>query len=166
MSTEHAFLGEEFLTWLWFRLETDGGDFELADARTASVSLDDFLAFAPSEDDETEQTLRKGLPSRSAEARAGLRNGRRVRRMKLIVAIGDREWSLTVEGPTLNLQGVKLPPDPEDVGSREELAAERAAAFFEIRDVVATLYRRFLDERLRDDYKATAGEEQAQWMAG
>lgn len=166
MSAEHAFLGEEFLTWLWFRLETEGGDFELPDARTASVSLDDFLAFAPGDDDETEQTLRKGLPSRSAEARAALRNGRRVRRMKLIVAIGDREWSLTIEGPTLNLQGVKLPPDPEDTDSREELDAERAAAFFEVRGVVSALYRRFLDDRLRDDYKATAGEAQAQWMAG
>ena len=166
MSTEHAFLGEEFLTWLWFRLETDGGDFELAGGRSASVSLDDFLAFAPGDDDETEQTLRKGLPSRSAEARAALRHGRRVRRMKLIVALGDREWSLTIEGPTLDLHGVRLPPDPEDAGSREELAAERAAAFFEIRGVVAALYRRFLDDRLRDDYRATSGRAQARWMAG
>jgi len=26
-----AFLGEEFLTWLWFRRETEGGEFELGD---------------------------------------------------------------------------------------------------------------------------------------
>lgn len=162
---QHDFLGEEFLTWLWFRLETDSGDFALGDGRSAAVALDDYLAFAPAEQDETEHTLRKGLPSRCAEARAALRHGRRVRRMKLIVAIGDREWRLTVDGPSLNLHGVRLPPDPEEAGSREELAAERAAAFVEIRDVVEDLYAHFLRERLRDDYQATAGEAQAQWRA-
>ena len=68
------FLGEEFLTWLWFRIETQGGDFDLPGNRAVGLSFDDFLAFAPRDDDETEHTLKKGTPSRSAEASTALRS--------------------------------------------------------------------------------------------
>ncbi len=32
-SETHGWLGEEFLTWLWFRWETDGGEFTLPGGR-------------------------------------------------------------------------------------------------------------------------------------
>ena len=83
-----GFLGEEFLTWLWFRIETEGGDFDLGRDRHVGVSFDDFIAFAPLDNDETEQTLRKGSPSRCAEAAAALRNGRRLTRARLVLAPG------------------------------------------------------------------------------
>ena len=72
----HGFLGEEFLTWLWFRWETQGGEFTLSGGRVVGVALDDFLTFAALNEDETEQTLRRGLPTRTAEARTALRQGR------------------------------------------------------------------------------------------
>ncbi|MCA8972958.1 MAG: hypothetical protein KDC95_24455, partial [Planctomycetes bacterium] len=116
-----AFLGEEFLTWLWYRLENEGGDFKLDQGRSIGVSLDDFIAFAPRDDDETEQTLRKGLPTRSPEASAALRHGRRLRRAKRVVAEGEDVWSTVIDGPTMNLLSIKLPeddPDAENIAER------------------------------------------------
>ena len=78
-----AFLGEEFLTWLWFRIETEGGEFDIGRQRELAVSFDDFIAFAPRDGDETEQTLRKGIPTRSPEASAALRHGHRLTRARL-----------------------------------------------------------------------------------
>jgi hypothetical protein len=86
----HGFLGEEFLTWLWFRWETEGGEFTLPGGRVVGVALDDFLSFAAQSDDETEQTLRRGLPTRTAEARTALRQGNRLRKARLLVAEGSR----------------------------------------------------------------------------
>ena len=34
----HGFLGEEFLTWLWFRWENDGGEFTLGGGRVVGVA--------------------------------------------------------------------------------------------------------------------------------
>ena len=68
----HGFLGEEFLTWIWFRWETTGGEFTLSGGRVVGIALDDFLAFAAPSEDATEQTLRRGLPTRTAEARTAL----------------------------------------------------------------------------------------------
>ena len=159
-----AFLGEEFLTWLWFRIERDGGEFEIAPRRTVAVSMDDFLSFAPRADDETEQTLRKGLPTRSAEGRAALRNGRRLRRARLVVAEGAQQFALVLDGPNLHLSGVRLPDDPEDVDENERGRA-RIDAFKTIVGIVHGLYALFLRDRLRGDYLQTAGAEQATWMA-
>ncbi|HIE70972.1 MAG TPA: hypothetical protein EYP98_12805 [Planctomycetes bacterium] len=33
----HGFLGEEFLTWLWFKWETDGGEFTLSGGRIVGI---------------------------------------------------------------------------------------------------------------------------------
>ena len=85
----NGWLGHEFLVWLWFRIETKGGEFDIGRDREIGVSFDDFIAFAPLENDETEQTLKKGSPSRCAEASAALKNGRRLTRARLVIAQGE-----------------------------------------------------------------------------
>lgn len=161
----HAFLGEEFLTWLWFRWETDGGEFTLAGGRVVGVALDDFLSFAAPSDDETEQTLRRGLPTRTAEARTALRQGHRLRKARLLVAEGERQWSATLDAPSLSLSGVKLPDDAEECESDADRTADRAANWLALHELVQGLYALFLKERLHADYLTTAGEAQARWMA-
>ncbi len=163
-SDTHAFLGEEFLTWLWFKVDSAGGQFTLPGGVALGVVLDDFLAFAPREGDETEQTLKKGLPTRSAEAAAALRNGCRLRRAKLILGEGPAQWSLVVDGPTLNLLSVRLPEDSEEVTEPKEISCERAMHFARAFELVSGLYRLFLEERLRPEYLKSTAEAQANWM--
>jgi len=160
----HGFLGEEFLTWLWFRWESDGGEFQLPGGRVVGIAIDDFLTFAAPSDDETEQTLRHGLPTRTEEARTALRQGRRLRRARLIVAEGSRQWTVTVDGPSLQLSGAKLPEDAEETESDQDRSADRAANWLALHEIVLALYGAFLRERLDDGYLGGAGERQAQWM--
>jgi len=161
----HGFLGEEFLTWLWFQWETQGGEFPLAGGRVVGVALDDFLTFAALTEDETEQTLRRGLPTRTAEARTALRQGHRLRKARLLIAEGDRQWTATLDAPTMTLGGVKLPDDAEECDSEAERTADRAANWLALHEIVQALYGVFLKERLRDDYRADGAEAQAAWMA-
>ncbi len=160
----HGFLGEEFLTWLWFRWETDGGEFHLPGGRVVGIALDDLLTFAAPSDDETEQTLRHGLPTRTEEARTALRQGRRLRRARLIVAEGPRQWTATLDGSSLQLSGARLPEDAEEVESDGDRTADRAANWLALHEIVLALYARFLEERLADGYRQSSGERQAQWM--
>ena len=161
----HGFLGEEFLTWLWFRWETQGGEFTLSGGRVVGVALDDFLTFAALNEDETEQTLRRGLPTRTAEARTALRQGRLLRKARLLLAEGDRQWTATLDGPTLSLSGVKLPDDAEECESEADRTSDRAANWLTLHEIVQALYGVFLKERLRDDYRADGAEAMAAWMA-
>ncbi|MCK5943183.1 MAG: hypothetical protein KAI24_14480 [Planctomycetes bacterium] len=161
----HGFLGEEFLTWLWFRWETEGGEFTLGGGRVVGVALDDFLTFAALTEDETEQTLRRGLPTRTAEARTALRQGHRLRKARLLIAEGERQWTATLDAPSLTLSGVKLPDDAEECESEVDRTADRAANWLALHEIVQALYGLFLKDRLRDDYRTTGAEAQATWMA-
>ena len=163
-ATDWGFLGEEFLTWLWYRTDTKGGDFELAGKRHVGVVLDDFLAFAPRDQDQVEQTLKKGLPTHSAEAATALRNGSRLRRAKLILAEGQAQWTVTIDGPTMSLLSVRLPEDDEEATEPKEVSIERALGFWRAHEIVSGLYRHFLDVRLKPDYLKSTGEAQANWM--
>lgn len=162
----HGFLGEEFLTWLWFRQETGNGEHALPGGRVVGVLLDDFLTFAPARDDDTEQTLRRGMPTRTAEARTALRQGNRLRRARLVFAEGERQWNATLDGTTLGLSAVKLPEDSADADSEAERNEERAGNWLALHEIVLALYREFLKVRLRPDYLKGTAEEQARWMAG
>jgi hypothetical protein len=59
-------------------------------------------------EDETKQTLRRGLPTRTEEARTALRQGHRLGKARLIIAKGERQWTATIDTPSLTLAGVKL----------------------------------------------------------
>lgn len=164
-AASHGFLGEEFLTWLWFRWETDGGEFTLPGGRIVGVALDDYLTFAAPTDDATEQTLRRGLPTRTAEARTALRQGRRLRKARLLLAEGDRQWDAVLDATTLALTGVKLPEDSEECESDADRTADRVANWLALHEILHALYGQFLRERLRPDYRSTGAAAQATWMA-
>ncbi len=160
----HSFLGEEFLTWLWFRLDTEGGDFDLGQGRAIAMTFEDFIAFSPTEGNETEQTLRRGLPTRSPEAAAALHTGRRLRQARLLLAFGELQWQFTLDGSTMALRSIKLPDDDPEADGPEERSRERAANFLLLHDFVGDVYKQFLLLRLTPEYLKGPGERQAQWM--
>ena len=161
----HGFLGEEFLTWMWFKWETQGGEFTLGGGRVVGIALDDFLSFAALTEDETEQTLRRGLPTQTAEARTALRQGHRLRKARVLFAEGERQWAATIDAPSMTLFGVKLPDDAEECESETDRTADRAANWLALHEIMQALYRLFLKERLQSDYQGRGAEAQASWMA-
>lgn len=164
-NSSFGFLGEEFLTWLWFRIETEGGDFEVSHGRSIGVSFDDFLCLAPAGDEETTQTLRAGTPTRTSEARAGLRNGRRLQQAKLILALGELQWQFVLDGPSMTLRSIKLPDDDPESNEPGDRSRERAANFALVHELLEQVYGQFLRIRLKSSYLSNEGEAQAHWMA-
>lgn len=162
----HAFLGQEFLTWLWWKFETEGGEFTLSRGREVAVSLEDMIQFQPSEGFGTACALTKGLPSRAKVARVALAQGQRVAKARLAIAQGDRVWLVTIVGATLALTAIKPPEDEEDLDTAPARTEERVGNLLDLQEIVAELYRVFLKERLAPGYLKGAAEAQAAWMAG
>jgi hypothetical protein len=162
--TTFGFLGEEFLLWLWFKWETEGGEFALDGGRIVGVAIDDVLVFAPKSDDEHQQTIRHGLPTRTPEARTGLRTGHRVAKARLLIAEGERQWSLMLDGESMQLGSVKLPDDAEDCESASDRTADRASNWLALHQLVAALYGRFVEVRCSEAWSGEA-DAMANWMA-
>jgi hypothetical protein len=163
--TTHGFLGEELLLWLWWRCETDGGEFTLPGGRVVGVAIDDVLQFAPASDDDTVHTLRRGMPTRSPEARTALRQGHRVSHARLLIAEGARQWTVTLHGALMKFGSVKLPDDAEECESAIDRTADRAANWLALHEIVAALFGLFLRVRVGEAWKAES-ELMASWMQG
>lgn len=158
-----SFLGEEFLLWLWHHCETADGTFELPDQSAVGVALDDFLCLGDANPDETEQTLRRGLPTRSAEATAALQAGKRVKRARLLIAEDGRQWSVVLDHE-LRLRSVRC--EAEDKEEAGDVSAARIAGFLRLGEIVDGLYHRFLTARLMPGWHKDTAPRIRRWIAG
>lgn len=162
----HSFLGQEFLTWLWFQTETQGGEFTISRDRQVGVSLDDLLVFEPRDDTGTTQQLKGCIPSRTHAARLALRQGHRLAKAQLTLAMDCRTWTVTVEGGSLVMGSIKLPEDDAESNSHGEKTEERADNYLDLDAILTELYGQFLEARLAPEYLEVEAKDQAAWMAG
>jgi hypothetical protein len=102
----------------------------------------------------------KGVSRPRAAALQGLRKAR------LLVAEGSRQWNATMDAPSLTLTGVKLPEDAEECESDVDRNADRSANWLALHEIVQGLYGMFLKERLAPGFKTGGAEQMARWMAG
>lgn len=160
--TTGGFLGEEFLLWLWFRFETEGGEFPVGPG--IGVAIDNLVQFAVDSDDDVQTTLRNGLPTRAAEARAGLRQGRRIAKLRVLIASGSEQFAFTIDGETMRLSAVRLSEDPEDCECQKDRNDSRAGAWVFLHELVDQLYRTFVRERLKPEWLEQEAGRIAAWM--
>lgn len=155
LALERGFLAREFLTWLWFRCEVEGGEFQVGQTELAMV-VEDALALATLEPDGTKVTIRGGTPTERPEAANALGTGLLLRKARLLLAQGELEWTFTLDGETLDVTSVKVPEAPE--GSAEEESEEedplvaKLEAGEQLREWTDALFRQFLELRLADDW--------------
>lgn len=165
IATSHEFLGCEFLTWLLWRVEDDGGDFAVPSFGPVGLSFDDLLVFAPTTSEEHRMALRRGLPTKSSEARAALRRGHLLSRARLILAEGARQWTFTLDAERMALVSVRLPDDEEDAAP-DDVSHDRAVDWLLLHQIVTRLYAQFLRVRLAEDWLRMEAPAMAVWMRG
>jgi len=138
-------LGQNFLTWVWFFQETTDGALPKSQLGEFHLLVDGPLTFVAEGPGAHESAIRKGLPTISAEAKAALVVGKKLKRAKLIVARGKGEtWTFTIDADTFAFRGLKLPQgealDPH--GAFEE----RMTNLYVIQTVFYALYQKYLKQ--------------------
>jgi len=153
--------GREFLMWLWFMSEAKGGYAELPGGESFAALVEGPLLFDQEEQGET--AIRKGEPMLSAETRAALLSGKKLRRAKLTLARGEEQWTVTLDADEFLFRGLKLPKtEAIDAAGR---FLERMEQIDTFRQAFFGLYTTFV--KLRDDSASrnALGEEMKAWMA-
>jgi len=149
LMAEKAFLGTEFLTWLWYRSQRDGGRFDLPEGAGGPclVHMDDRLALEAWVGPGAQaDAFKGGDPAASPEAHTALRMGKKASEARLRIERGDREWTCTLKGRTLDLSSIKLPALLTQV--EDDRFYERMELLGALDDVITALYRLFLETRL------------------
>ncbi len=137
-------LGLEFMTWLWYAWEREGGVFTLPHSGEFGYMLEGPLLFYREGEGAHEAVLRKGTPLLSREAGTALHCGKKLKRAKLHLARADQLWSATIDAD-FSFRSVKLPPgEQKDTIGRFQ---ERMIALETFLEAFFVLYDKFLKIR-------------------
>lgn len=137
-------LGMEFLTWLWFYWDTDGGNVHIKPQPPFSFMLEGPLTFYRQGQGAHEAIFRKGTPLNSREAGIALMCGKKLKRAKFVLAQGDQSWSVTIDDD-LCFRSLGLPKIQQFDAAGSFL--ERMMAVETFWKSFLSLYERFLDIR-------------------
>lgn len=145
-NNRYAFLGNEFLVWLWYRCEVNGGSFG-TDRSKITVYLDRSLDMECAWGSSGKQTLRGDAPNRLPEAKAALAEGKVPRKAGMVIDSDGEQFTLNLNAETLHFGSVRL-PDIEDADTARVVFEERITHIANITRDVFDLYRLFLKDRL------------------
>lgn len=162
---EKRFLGQEFLTWLWFISETKP-EIDIDD-NAVQLAFDYNMQLECGEGEACKRITCKGNAAPNAnektEAKLAISLGKKIEQAKILLSVNDAEFWLTSNGRLLSLTGVKMPRvvDESDDGgdealSRQGMALERIGLITILTRTMDSIFRKFL--MLRTDQKAWASE--------
>jgi phage gp36-like protein len=137
-------LGQNFLTWLWFYLEEHEGKLPRTQLGEFSMVVDGPLVLVAEGPGALESAIRKGMPTISAEAKAALTVGKKLRQAKLIMARGNERWETTVDADSFVFRGMKLPEgEALDPGS---IFQERINNIYVFETLFLQLFKYYLNQ--------------------
>ncbi len=147
------FLGREFLTWLWFRSESQEGVFDLAELGTVEILFEGRMTLEPDGEERGDKFTCDGAGTRLGEARFSLTRGKKVTQVSLRLLRGDDEWSFTLDAAWLNLSGLKVPKVMQDAREDAEgLFYERMFLIEQPVAVVNALFEEFIRLRVSPEW--------------
>jgi hypothetical protein len=159
-------LGQDFLTWLWYKSEKSGWLFKLPDGGEVNVYLEQKISVRGGEGDDAETATVSGPHAQFAEARLGVKSGKRVDRALIRFEQDGETWTVTIKADDFTLNALRTPKmetrseegDDPDAKVLEKLyLIEKAAGFFD------ALYSQFLTIRLGQGWQGELSDF-AEWL--
>ncbi|MEW6221499.1 MAG: hypothetical protein AB1634_18480, partial [Thermodesulfobacteriota bacterium] len=151
---DKRFLGQEFLTWLWFKSEERGGTVHLPNAGDITVIFEKHMLVEHGEGPASESVVCRGLETELAEAHTGLRRGKKVEQARIRVVRDNLEWSFSFRASLFEYRSLRPPrtvapgEEAEDAASLEGRVLERVGVVEGLVRTMDELFRVFLQRRL------------------
>ncbi len=155
------FLGNEYLLWLWYILETESDTIPLADGSEAAVLLARTLVLECPRGQTGRESITSDGPTRLPEARRAIQSGKLPRKVGLIVVRHDQQYEMTLQAETLAVSGCRLPA-PEAADERARLE-ERVTQLRHLLETLDLMYDVFSQRRASDAWTKELGRMQ-KWL--
>lgn len=151
------FLGSEFLTWLWYKSETNLGAFHIKDTGDIELWFYDNIKLEKGRESEKESIICTGATSDLKEAKLGLNTGKKLKEARIKIIINDEEWFLTLDSKFLDFKQLKTPKIDKLSSQKDE--HDEDAHFYEkvfliekALSVIDNLFISFMEERVDDKW--------------
>ncbi|MCT4534237.1 hypothetical protein [Halodesulfovibrio sp.] len=166
--TTDIILGQEFLTWLWFRSEVTNGNFTSKEGRPYNLYVEQRVSVQGGEGETLETATVSGSTSELKEARLGLSMGKKVTRALIRIEQDTEAWQLTLKAEDFSLGSLKTPKvEKADANEEDDVDGPFLEKIFLIEScltLVDDAYRSFLETRLSNDWKETV-QRMGQWLS-
>ncbi len=150
--TTDVILGQEFLTWLWYRSETAPGSFRMPDGSPFGVHMEQRISVQGGEGESLETATVSGSMSPLREARMGLTTGKKVTRALLRFEREADSWQVSLRAEDFSLNSLKTPTVEKDgEGGDDDPDARLLEKIYLIETCLGFLdevYRQFMEVRL------------------
>lgn len=160
-------LGQEFLTWMWFRSEQNNGQWQTTDGVSFGLTLEGRVMVQSGEGDYLQSAVCSGPGAEMHEAKSGLLRGKKVHQAKLRMEEDGHGWQVSVKAEDFSTAGFKTPKvefrleegqDPDGPFLEKMYLLERALLFFD------QMFLQFLKLRFSPDWQEEL-EMMRNWVA-
>ena len=154
-------LGQEFLTWLWFRSDNAAAFPSPDNGAEFTISMEQRVVVQGGEGDSRETASVSGALSELREAKLGLATGKKVTRALVRFTREPETWQVTLKAENFSFTSLKTPSLAKDDFQDDD----PDAAFFEKIHLIETclaffdaLYKEFLNVRLSPAWEKETGK--------
>jgi hypothetical protein len=158
-----AFLGSEFLTYLWFMSETSESHYRIdEESDPFDIFFDDRLTVGGAQVNAQENLFRGGHPTSSLEAHAALRLGKLATEARVRLVRGAQEWAFVLKAGDLAISALQVPAVLSK--NDEDRFYERMYLVEELEKMLNHIYRTFLQAKLSDSWRTDLLPEIRAWV--
>jgi hypothetical protein len=160
------FLGDEFLTWLWFVIEQEPAIFKKMDPDLTSFEIGNRIVLEKRKKESVERITIKGENANFEEGMLALKKGALVAELNLVWRTTEQKWQFTLKGESLNLSGFKTPQiapleSPDDL---EGAILEKVFLYDKILQFLEKLYKYFIKLRTSNTWQSRVVPLIKTWM--
>ena len=162
----YKFLGEEFLTWLWFQIDTNPQIFKSFDPEVTSFHIGNRVVLENRNTETLERITIKGDDAQFEEGVLALRKGALVSELNLVLHTNDQEWKFTIKGESLNLSSVMIPKTglPETPDDLEGFVIEKTYHYDKLIRFLENIYANYIKLRISNSWKNKEVAQIRKWI--
>ncbi|MBW2107040.1 MAG: hypothetical protein JRI36_00020 [Deltaproteobacteria bacterium] len=164
----YKFLGHEFLTWLWYIIETEQRGIRPGPGGVSTLSLGNRVMLENRKDGTAETITITGDEAGLEEGMLALNKGALVTELNLLFRSGDYQWRFTIKGESLHLVGFKG-PRTGSVETQEDLEGavlEKVYLCEQAIQYMDGIFKQFIVLRVSDDWAKKVVPRMKRWIRG
>ncbi len=153
----YRFLGNDFLTWIWYVIENEEQVIQECDREALGLEVGNRMVLENRWANGKETISIKGDAVGLEEGLLSLEKGGAVTEINLIYKTGSLQWQFSLKGESLNFSGLRLPEtgaveQPDDL---EAVVLEKIYLYEKPFQFIDALYLYFIKLRLSDEWIKT-----------
>ena len=162
----YQFLGEEFLTWLWYVIEKDQNLIKNFDKDFVALEIGNRIVFENRRKESGERITIKGDGASLEEGILTLKKGALVTELNVVYKSAELSWQFTLKGESLNISSLNIPNTglPESDENLEGFVLEKIFLYDKILNLLENIFTHFVKIRLSNRWQNKMVPEIRNWI--